>query len=290
MPSKREYYEKRIIRVQIYIQDHLDDPLTLEELAGVACFSPYHFHRIFTAMVGESLREHIRRLLLERAAHELRYSQLPIIQIALNAGYQTHESFTRAFRSMFGLPPRQYRAELPSRHRENAAYPQVFNLRILKPTGDTMDIRIEKFSPLNVTFIRHVGPYQECETAWQKLCSHPDIAKELGPNTLAIGICYDDPDITEADKIRMDVCVTMPESCSPPEGMEAQIIKGGEYAVLTHHGPYEGLHDCYRWLFGEWLPSSGREATYAPSLEVYINSPEDTAPQDLITEIRVPLK
>ncbi|MBI9077628.1 MAG: AraC family transcriptional regulator [Desulfatibacillum sp.] len=290
MPGTREYYEERIIRVQMYIQDRLDEPLPLEELAGVACFSPYHFHRIFTAMVGESLKEHIRRLLMERAAHELRYSRLPVIQVALNAGYQNHESFTRAFRSMFGVPPKQYRAELPSRAGEPAGSPRVFNLRILKPKGDAMDIKIEEFPPLNVTFIRHIGPYDQCGIAWGKLCSHPAVAKELGPNTIAIGICYDDPDITEADKIRMDVCVTVPETFTPPEGMDTQIIKGGQYAVLTHYGSYDGLHECYRWLFGEWLPSSGREATYAPSLEVYMNSPEDTAPQDLITEIRVPLK
>ncbi|ACL05887.1 transcriptional regulator, AraC family [Desulfatibacillum aliphaticivorans] len=290
MSDARAYYEERIIRVQMFIQDHLDDPMTLEELAKVACFSPFHFHRIFTAMTGEPLKEYIRRLLLERAAHELRYSSQPVVQVALNAGYQTHEAFTRAFRNMFGVPPRQYRTELPSRARNKAGSPQVFNLRILKPKGDAMDIRIEEFPPLDVVFIRHTGPYEECGIAWEKLCSHPDVAKELGPETQAIGICYDDPDITEADKIRMDVCVTAPPSLSPPEGMEKQTIKGGEYAVLTHHGPYEGLHDCYRWLFGEWLPSSGREANYAPSLEVYVNSPEEVAPQDLITEIRVPLK
>ena len=101
----RKVYQQRILRVLTYIQRHLDEPLELNELAAVAYFSPFHFHRVFRGLVGESLMEHIRRLRLERAVHRLRTTGRSILDIALEAGYETHESFTRAFRSQFGLTP-----------------------------------------------------------------------------------------------------------------------------------------------------------------------------------------
>ncbi len=75
----RQAYKERILQVLVHIQTHLDHPLPLDELAGLAHFSPYHFHRVFRGMVGEPVKEHVRRLRLERAAHRLRFSDQPII-------------------------------------------------------------------------------------------------------------------------------------------------------------------------------------------------------------------
>jgi len=98
-------YTERILGVLVFIHRNLDDRLPLEAYAKVAHFSPYHFHRIFRGMVGESLAEHIRRLRLERAAMRLRHTDWAIIEIALEAGYEAHEAFTRAFRALWGLQP-----------------------------------------------------------------------------------------------------------------------------------------------------------------------------------------
>jgi len=98
--SEQRYHE-RILRVQLYIQKHLDEVLSLEELARMACFSPVHFHRIFRGILGESVKEHIRRLRLDRAALQLKGTDEPVTRVAFGAGYQTHESFSRAFRAMF---------------------------------------------------------------------------------------------------------------------------------------------------------------------------------------------
>lgn len=95
--------------VLAYIQDHLDDELTPHRLADVACFSQHHFHRIFRAVVGESVMDHVRRLRLERAAYRLKTSQTSVGRVALDAGYGAQEAFTRTFRACFGLPPRMYR-------------------------------------------------------------------------------------------------------------------------------------------------------------------------------------
>jgi len=107
--ATRRDYEDRMDKVLEYIHEHLDGELSLEQVANVACFSPYHFHRIFGGMVGESLKSYIRRLRLQRAAVKLKQSSDAVTQIAFEAGFETHESFTRAFNKMFGLSPVDFR-------------------------------------------------------------------------------------------------------------------------------------------------------------------------------------
>ena len=89
-------YHERILRTLAHIQAHLDDALDLDGLARVACFSPYHFHRVFRGLVGEPVQEHVRRLRLERAAQRLKLQDEAVTSVALNAGYESHEAFTRA--------------------------------------------------------------------------------------------------------------------------------------------------------------------------------------------------
>src|ERR1700733_11647090 len=99
-------YKERILRVLTHIQEHLDEALELEDLARVGCFSSFHFHRIFAAMTGETIADHVRRLRLERAAMELRSGAKQGIQVALDSG---HEAFTRAFKAAYGSSPSEFR-------------------------------------------------------------------------------------------------------------------------------------------------------------------------------------
>jgi AraC family transcriptional regulator len=289
MQSSREYYEERILRIQLYIQRNLDRPLPLEELARVAGFSPFHFHRIFSGMVGEPVKEFIRRLRLERAARELIYSSRQVIDIALEAGYETHESFTRAFSSMFGQPPRFYRHD----HRngevlESAARGTTFTATIIRPGGTGMKAKTEKFKPMTVAYGHHVGPYNQCGVAWEKLCAGEAVQRAKTADPVYIGVCYDDPDFTDAEKIRYDACMTVSDDFTPGGGIQKQVIRGGDYVVLRHHG-FEGIHEAYKWLFGEWLPGSGREAESAPSLEI-VRNPDKCPGEETIIDICVPLK
>lgn len=284
----RQDYEERILRVQMHIQKHLDSQLGIEELAGVACFSPWHFNRIFRAMTGESLMDYARRLKLERSAWDLKYTARSVTDIAFDAGYENHESFSRAFKKKFLLPPRDYR-ESGSRIElspENDFYPQH---TIKRYGGTKMEVRIENLEEITVASVRHTGSYFESHTAWQKLCGSESVMKNAVMPPLCVGVCYDDPDITEKDKIRYDACIKVNEDFIPETGVIKQKIMGGKFAVLTHRGSYDGLHDCYRWLYGEWLPSSGYEPGLAPSLEIYRNSPETTPPEELVTDICIPI-
>ena len=100
-----QHYRERILKVLVHVQQNLDEATSLERLAEVAGFSPFHFHRIFRGMVGETVAEHVRRLRLERAAMRLKHTDQPVTRIAFDAGYEAHEAFTRAFGAMFGVAP-----------------------------------------------------------------------------------------------------------------------------------------------------------------------------------------
>lgn len=102
-------YDERINDVQKYVREHTDEVLDREVLAAVAGFSVPHFHRIFTAHVGENIASYVRRVRLERAGRKLRMGAVDITEVALAAGYDTHASFSKAFRQHFGLSPSEFR-------------------------------------------------------------------------------------------------------------------------------------------------------------------------------------
>jgi AraC family transcriptional regulator len=290
-------YKTRLLRVLIHIQAHLDTDLGLEELARVACFSPYHFHRVFTGMLGESVKDHVRRLRLERAAVDLKHSKLSVTEIALNAGYATPEAFTRSFKAGYGLSPSAYRLRKSPRTilatRSNIHYQKpgmLLNFKEASAKNEAMNVQMKNISAMRVAFMRHVGPYSEVGEVWDKFL--PRMGKDgfLGGDTLFLGICHDDPDVTPQHKIRYDACVTVDGNFVPGGDIGVQTVHGGPYAVATHFGPYNRLGVTYSKLFGEWLPRSGRELASFPCFEVYLNSPEDTEPEDLLTDIHIPLQ
>ncbi|MFH1038603.1 MAG: AraC family transcriptional regulator [PVC group bacterium] len=293
----KQIYHERILRVLIYIQRHLEEPLDLNELAAIACFSPFHFHRIFRGLVGESVKEHIRRLRLERAVYRLRSTDQSILWIALDAGYETHESFTRAFKSMFGEAPSAVRKGANRLRYQDALSGVRFEpdgrlpkLKTLTRGGRVMKVKIVRREPTRVAFVRYIGPYEECEEAWGKLCAWAGPRGLLGPHTDIIGISYDDPEVTPPEKIRYDACIVVDGSLQPEGEVGVQVIPGGEYAVTTHQGPYLKLIDTYSKLFGEWAPQSGRVVASGPCLELYRNDPHRTPPQELLTDVCVPLE
>lgn len=290
-------YKKRLVRVLVHIQQHLDDPLPLSELAALACLSPCHFHRIFSGMVGESVHAHVRRLRLERAAGQLQRETYPVVEIALRAGFETHEAFTRAFRQSFNSSPSEYR----KKHRRPALLPALSKIhysdghplqafRSARPSPSIVNVKIISLPPMRVAFIRHVGPYGEVGPVWDRLCAALGSQGLLGPDAKILGLSHDDPCITAPDKLRYDACVTVGESFTPSGEIGVQVIPGGDYAVLTHFGPYARLNDTYTRLIGEWLPRSGRELRSASCFEIYLNTPENTEPEELLTDIHAPLE
>lgn len=296
--TTKNLYHERILTVLLHIQSHLDEDLSLESLAEITYFSPVHFHRIFKGMMGETVVEHIRRIRLERAAMRLVCGQSTVTEASFDAGYETVESFSRAFRKMFGCPPSKYR----DKHWEamHARLPGIIHYLPetardgldIKPIGGTkMEVRIENIEPTKVIFVRHTGPYQDCETAWNTLCGWacPKGLCEVGTSKF-IGVCYDDPQVTPPEKIRYDACIVIDREVEGEGEIGTQTLEGGEYAITTHKGPYTTIEKSYAQLMGQWLPQSGKQLRNAPCFEVYLNDPKATPPEDLLTELHLPLQ
>ena len=270
--TEQDYHE-RIVRTLVYIQGHLDDSLDLEQVASQAAFSRFHFHRIFHAMVGEPLKEYVRRLRLERAARDLKLTGEPIARIALDAGFETHESFTRAFSGKFHASPSTYRA---------AYQPPDY--------GDIPPVEIRELPPIGLVFLRHVGPYHEVGATWGRLMSWAGRRGLPGPGMKSLGIVHDDPEVTPAGRVRYDAAVTVSRRVQPEGDVGVMDLPGGRYAVVTHRGPYEQLGGLYPPIYGGWLPRSGYELRDSPAFEQYVNSPQNTRPEELVTLIHIPVE
>ncbi|MEE8170544.1 MAG: GyrI-like domain-containing protein, partial [Phycisphaerae bacterium] len=181
------------------------------------------------------------------------------------------------------VPPRPTRVHYAADGRVEAFEP-------VSGEGDMIDVRIEERQAIRVAFIRHVGPYDGVGPTWQKMFAWASPLGLVGPGTTPIGLCHDDPDVTPRDRVRYDACLAVDERTQPQSEMGVQEIPAGEFAVAAHHGPYERLGETYRTLCGQWLPRSGREPASRPAYEIYLNSPLTAAPEDLMTDIYLPLE
>lgn len=286
-PSSIKDHQERINRVCAYIQNHLGEPMRLDDLAACACFSVFHFHRLFQAYTGETLNAHIRRLRLERAAHQLCHSESAITDIALDAGYETPSAFTKAFSQHFACSPTHFRKK------RNVYLLLQQRMVIVQPRKEikTMKPELKKCDSRNVIYVRKTGRYHDSATAaWQAVCDYAGPRGLIGPAAEFIGISYDDPCVTPEDKLRYDACITVTREVKPEGEIGVQTIPGGRFAVFLHKGPYDKLMDCYAFIFGQWLPESGEKLRDHPSFEKYLNSLDSVPAEKLMTEIYIPLQ
>jgi AraC family transcriptional regulator len=283
--ASRSDYAIRLDRVFTWLVAHLDDTLDLRVLADVACMSPFHFHRIYHAMQGETVTDTIRRLRLHRAAVELIGGELPVSRIAQRAGYGSQEAFTRAFKGAYGVPPARYRAAfvptMPGQ-KENAMQTEhaALNCRAT----------IREISRIAVAVLPHRGDYHEISATFQRLSTMAGALGLLGPDTRSFGIYYDDPSVTPAEALRSEACISVPDQWTPTGELQRREIREGRYAVALHVGPYAELGHVYTWLYGAWLASSGEEVADAPCVEAYLNDARIVPPTELRTEIWLPLR
>lgn len=277
-PETRATYEERILRVQSYLNTRLDEEMRLDDLAGVACLSPFHFHRIFRGMTGETVGGYVRRLRMQRAASQLKISGRPVTDIAFGAGYDSLEGFSRAFHDHYGSAPSAWReTQAPRPH-----------------DATPREVCVVHRPATAAILLRHVGPYQDIGPAFGRLFEWAGRQGLLAGPFETVGMPHDDPDVTPPEKIRCDAAIllrTQPRGAADLVGeVRCATLPERDYAVVRHTGPYERLSDAYAWLCGVWLPRSGREAASAPPLEFYRNHPPQTPPEQLLTDIHLPLE
>jgi AraC family transcriptional regulator len=289
----RSHYVDAAQRIVDHIAGHLDLAVDLHALAAEACLSPFHFHRVFKGLVGETPLELARRLRLERAAWGLAHTVQPVTEIAFDAGYETHEAFTRAFRAMYGTSPtgfrrRKYpRIELAATcgvHFSPSARTAAFRPR--NSGGHAMQVEIKTMPEIRVGAVHHTGPYNQIPTAFEQLGAIAGPAGLFGrPGAAMIAIYHDDPESTPPEQLRSEAAVAVPDDVALPAGLAEERLPAGRYACTLHVGPYERLGDVWARFLGEWVPASGHHLGAGASYERYLNNPTNTRKEDLRTEL-----
>ena len=273
-------YEKRMLRVIQYIYDNPTGDLSLDALADVAALSRFHWHRIFRTMTGETCSQAVKRIRMHLASIALVESDRPVAEIAARVGYPQAASFTRAFSDVYRVSPSAFRDR-------GQAQPAPISF---KRGHNTMyDVEIRDMPARKLAGLAHKGPYHEIGRSFQQLfaiIAARGLFPHIGPG---VGIYYDDKDEKPAEDLKSHAAVVL-NDIDAPEGTETVEIPGGKSAVLTLKGPYSGLAAAWDYLYADWLVSSGEAFGNVAPYEVYLNDPTDTAPDDLMTEIVIPLK
>ena len=152
-----------------------------------------------------------------------------------------------------------------------------------------MNVTIEDMPELRVAAVRHVGPYNRISEAFERLGAITGPAGLLQEKAMMLAIFYDDPEVTLASQLQSDAGITVVGGARLPEGVVEKRLPAGRYARTTHHGPYATLGDTWSRLMGEWLPKSGERVGEGSSYEVYRNTPANAAPDELRTDLYLPI-
>nr|WP_233805466.1 GyrI-like domain-containing protein [Paraburkholderia sp. HP33-1] len=264
---------------------------TLASLAAVAHMSPYHFHRIYRALMGESVVDTVKRLRLAEAAQRLT-DAAQVTSVAHDAGYDSPQAFARAFRDFTGVSPSEFRA----RQRHLVANPAASALP---------SVEIAELAPLDVLCVRHDGPVATIGQTFQTLMTmlrcdeDPHLQQRVGicarDATVAGGFRYHagivaasqtafSRAIERLDETTQQSCVT-----GPPPGVVPLRLEGGLYAVHRLVGPYALISPTFRALYGGWLPRSGYRRDQRPGLELYRSTPDRGALHPCITDLLIPI-
>ena len=280
MPSRstEQDYRARVARVVAAI---VADPLAehrLEDLAALAHFSPFHFHRVYTSVVGESVSATIRRVRLARAASLLAQGDESITQIGQAVGYESPQAFSRAFGQFAGQSPRAFQQRLqgspddgePSSGHEGApGAPRV---------------RVVELPARQVLALRHVGPVATIPHTWRRM------EQRFGERPMSdwLGLSVGEPD--EAEGFAYYVGLTPREGDVPDATLEILQVPAGTWALYELAGPYTRINTAFEAIYSRWMPGSGYEPDQRLALERYLNSPRDAAPADLLTELLIPIR
>ncbi len=289
-----ERYEARIARAIAHVDAHVAEPVSLERLAAIACLSPFHFHRVFRALTGESLRSFAERRKLERAVGLARRGQSWKVASAA-CGFASPVSFARAFKRVYGMPPSAFDREAWWRARSDRAEAEAaseFFLRPAPPLDPDFVVTLEPRPAARLAVARVWGGYlapNKMIAAYQRLRTW---AEGLGLDTRGgkiVGASRDDPDLTPLSRCRYDFMIALPDGLDPPPRFAVAEQDAGLWVVTHVKGDLDVVDRAWSMLFRSWLPTSGLDLRDAPAEEAYLQLPEDIGWNSFDLECRVPV-
>jgi AraC family transcriptional regulator len=278
MTPKRsaEICRRRVHRVMDHISEHLDQALPLEELAQLAHFFPFHFHRVLRSVAGEPGHALIRRLRLERAVHAMAHGpRESLTSIALRCGFSSSSDFSRAFKQASGFSPRSYSRDAfleKSKIRQDLLANAGYGLGALPgpENPDRFRVRVRPRGATRFAYVRVIGGFrpEKILAGYHKLIDWGQ-RRGLVPGATLIGMSLDDPDITPMVKYRFDWCLVLPDGVSAIDEVNTALIPAGRFAELHWRGDIQKVDRAWRHLFHAWLPRSGFEPREGPAMEVF---------------------
>jgi len=274
-------HRRRIKRVMLHVDRHLDRPCRLAEMANVACYSPFHFSRAFEQAMGETPHQYVFRKRMERAGFLLCLESRRVIDIALEVGYETPSAFSKAFSAFAGMSPRRFRDTTSrtwlvktNRPFHPAAGGQNRSMGNLSP-------RIKTLPTLTVVYRENRGIVngsflETGRASFQRLTlllAEHDLAASA---RAYVGIYpYRFFSLVDGQAVSYTGAVIDSDRAGS-ENMPTLKLPAGRYAIFTHHGPYEFLMQTWNLAYMGWLPCSGAMLRDAPPFEVYAGDASST--------------
>ena len=309
-------YRSRLNRTIDYIQNHYDEDLNLTKLAEVACFSKFHFHRIFRAMVGETLNDFVQRIRLEKSITKLTTElNKSITEIALDCGFSCSQNFAKIFKAHYGITPSIFRREfkwndwkikmlnLKGKNKDDLQpvdaflYDTYYNKRQL-PIDKILDkqfvpqIKIENLPDLHVAYIRSRGPYhhETLASVFKQLLQWANPRRLIENGSMVLSVFWSNPDITPDDKLIHDACITVPESIKADRWVDVRVLPGGKFAI--HHCEIDAGPSEEAWLSFvlNWLASSDYQPDDRPLYQIYYNDYNTHPLKHQIIDLCLPIK
>ena len=297
-----EDHTKRLNKVLQYIKDHLEEELSLEKIAAIACYSPFHFHRIFRSFINESLNVYIVRKRIEKAASILmRKPNVSITELSIMYGFNGNTSFSRAFKKYYGMSPSDFRAQAPGRHsklcleeRKNGKGKTLF-----EPYFWDMDnhikwmearalVEIKTLPQLELAYIAHIGDQGQAQT-FQKLMEWAGQAGLLqNPDFTLLKIYHDSFRITASEQVRMSACIVLKEPVSTDVLVGTMTMPSGKCVVARMELAAEEFGKAWTELF-VWLNHNGYKTTERNCFEIYRNDPAIHPEQHFIVDLCIPI-
>lgn len=314
---QRKEYLRRINKVIDYIDNNIKSKFTLDELASVANFSKFHFHRVFASIIGETLSNYILRIRLEKAATILIYNpNIPITEIGFECGFSSTPIFSRAFKERFNMTASDWRKKYiyeiskisqtvsnPSEVTNilNEYFGEVFlnksetKMNPQKNLISAKNVQVKEIDSFTVAYIRYIGPYKGDTELFENLFGR--LFQWAGPRNLCIppktkilAVYHDNPEITDENKLRLSVCVSVPQNTEVTDDVGKMEISGGKYTIASFELNSDEYEQAWSYVYSNWLPSSGYQPDDKPCFELYLNDPKEHPEGKHIVDIYVPVK
>jgi AraC family transcriptional regulator len=290
--SDVDSYHRRFRATLDYVDAHPGDDLSLERLSGIAEFSKYHFHRQFSAIFGIGVHKYVQLVRMKRASFEAAFRRRGFLAVALECGYDSHESFSRAFKLLLGQTPSEFR-ERPAWHAWHAAFRPLSEIRMrhMSFVGIDSNVTVIDFPETRVAALEHRGDPALVPDAIRRFIEWRR-QNGLAPGVSAtFNILYDNPEDTPPDAYRLDICAAIRRPVAPNSaGVVEKIIPGCRCARLRHVGPDETLAAALEYLYSTWLPASSEEPADVPLFIQRVRFFPDVPEGEAVVDIFLPLR